>query len=70
MPRESKDGVVAQAIRDAGFVKLQKGLWVTPEQRDMILTIVEKNLPRIRAIKDRYGETEGKFFDYDGDDSW
>lgn len=41
----------AQAIRAAGFVRVPGGLWVTPEERDLIMFMAEKHLPHITWIK-------------------
>lgn len=44
----------AQAIRAAGFVRVPGGLWCTPEQLELILYMLQRNLDEINAIKDRH----------------
>lgn len=41
----------SRAIRAAGYVRVPGGLWVTPEERDLIMFMAEKHLPRITWIK-------------------
>lgn len=43
----------AQALRAAGFVRVPGGLWCTPEQLELILYMLQQNLPEINAIKER-----------------
>ena len=43
----------AQAIRAAGFVRVPGGLWATQEQLDLILYMLQQNLPEIETIKRR-----------------
>jgi hypothetical protein len=37
----------AQALRDAGLVPVRQ-IWVTPEDRDLILWLAKKHMPTIR----------------------
>ena len=43
----------AQALRAAGFVRVPGGMWCTPEQLELILYMLQQNLPEIHAIKER-----------------
>ena len=43
----------AQAIRAAGFVRVPGGLWATQEQLELILYMLQQNLPQIETIKRR-----------------
>jgi xanthine dehydrogenase iron-sulfur cluster and FAD-binding subunit A len=50
MPREASNSPGARALRQEGFVKLP-GLWVTEEERDLVVFMAEKHLPEINRIK-------------------
>jgi hypothetical protein len=43
----------AQAIRAAGYVRVPGGLWATPEQLELIMYMLQQNLPEINKIKER-----------------
>ena len=43
----------AQAIRAAGFVRVPGGLWCTTEQLELIMYMLQQNLPEINKIKER-----------------
>lgn len=50
----------SQALRDAGFVRVPSGVWITAKERDLILQMAEQHLDIINKIKGRvhYGRTE------------
>jgi hypothetical protein len=50
MPREVSNSPGAQALRRAGYVKIPS-LWVTEEERALIIFMAEKHLPEISQIK-------------------
>lgn len=50
MTRSASDSPAARALRKAGFVKLPS-LWVTEEERDLVIFMAEKHLPEINLIK-------------------
>jgi hypothetical protein len=50
MSRTASDSPGARALRQAGYVKLP-GLWVTEEERDLVVFMAEKHLPEINRIK-------------------
>lgn len=52
----------AQAIRAAGYVRVPGGLWATQEQLDLILYMLEQNLPEINAIKERAYEWPQSYY--------
>lgn len=52
MPREVSNSPGARALRLAGFVKIPS-LWVTEEERALIIFMAEKHLPEINRIKDQ-----------------
>jgi hypothetical protein len=43
----------AQALRAAGYVRVPGGLWLLPEERDLVLFMAEKHLPTIKKIKEQ-----------------
>jgi hypothetical protein len=51
MPRDASNSPGARALRLAGFVKIPS-LWVTEEERALIIFMAEKHLPEINRIKD------------------
>jgi hypothetical protein len=44
----------SQALRDAGYVRVPSGVWVTAEERDLILYMAEQHLDIINKIKGRF----------------
>jgi hypothetical protein len=50
MPRDPSNSPGARALRLAGFVKIPS-LWVTEEERALIIFMAEKHLPEISRIK-------------------
>lgn len=46
----------SQALRDAGFVRVPSGLWVTAEERDLIVYMSEQHLDAVNKIKSRFWE--------------
>ena len=44
----------SQALRDAGYVRVPGGLWVTPEERELIKYMAEQHLDIINKIKGRF----------------
>jgi hypothetical protein len=50
MPRDASNSPGARALRLAGYVKIPS-LWVTEEERALIIFMAEKHLPEISRIK-------------------
>jgi hypothetical protein len=50
MPRDPSSSPGARALKLAGFVKIPS-LWVTEEERALIIFMAEKHLPEISRIK-------------------
>jgi hypothetical protein len=50
MPRDPSNSPGARALRRAGYVKIPS-LWVTEEERALIIFMAEKHLPEISRIK-------------------
>jgi hypothetical protein len=50
----------AQAIRAAGFVRVPGGLWLTKEDRDLVMFLAEKHLREINRIKEQVKELEDR----------
>ena len=50
MPRDASNSPGARALRLAGYVKIPS-LWVTEEDRALIIFMAEKHLPEISRIK-------------------
>lgn len=46
----------SQALRDAGFVRVPTGLWVTTEERALIAYMAEQHADAINQIKRRFWE--------------
>ena len=46
----------SQALRDAGFVRVPTGLWVTAEERALIACMAEQHIDVINKIKRRFWE--------------
>ena len=46
----------SQALRDAGFVRVPTGLWVTAEERALIAYMAEQHADAINQIKRRFWE--------------
>ena len=46
----------SQALRDAGFVRVPTGLWVTAEERALIAYMAEQHIDVINKIKRRFWE--------------
>ena len=53
MTRAASDSPAAQALRDAGYVKMP-GWWLTREQAELVAYMARQNLEDIERIKDRY----------------
>lgn len=59
MSRGPGDSPGAQALRNAGYVKIP-GWWVSQEDMDLIRWIANKHLPEVNRIKaEAYGFTPG-----------
>lgn len=55
----------SQALRDAGYVRVPSGVWVTAEERDLILYMAEQHLDIINKIKGRFDhghETQQNYY--------
>jgi hypothetical protein len=50
MSREMSDSPGARALRENGFVKIPS-LWVTEDERALVIFMAEKHLPEINRIK-------------------
>ena len=46
----------SQALRDAGYVRVPSGVWVTAEERDLIVRMAEQHADTIDRIKRRFWE--------------
>jgi hypothetical protein len=58
MPRDPSNSPGARALRLAGYVKIPS-LWVTEEERALIIFMAEKHLPEINKIKERAENQNG-----------
>ncbi len=44
----------SEALRDAGFVRVPTGVWVTAEERELIVYMAEQHVDVINKIKGRF----------------
>ncbi len=55
----------SEALRDAGYVRVPTGVWVTAEERALIVYMAEQHVDIINKIKGRFQNDWPNYPDYD-----